>query len=435
MFLPSAAVFLLTAGFIITKTARDALYIQDDGLRAVSLAFIFIAILSIPQARFVLMSVARFGPRRTRVGMQLLAAASLALYFPFASVGTGLVNDLFFIAVPLVFSVLFSMTWLLTSELLEGREQAVVATAFSRVAVASTLGGSIGAAAAGPLATALGPQRLILIGAGLLTAAAFVTALAQKKLSSTTGMRPVEDDAQSAPTMMGVLSSRYTRLLVAIAVTGAFAAVMIDFQFYAGAALSGRGSQENASYFASVYFVVSAGAFVFQLLFGARIQRYIGFAGALMVLPLVLFGGGTALVFGGVYVMGAGLRVAEGGLRSSIHRSNWEQAFVGIEHRARPIAKVVVDGLSARLAAGFAALMLYGWLTFVVADGDLSAHKTTWISISIVVSTIAWIVATILLRRSMSACTAERYPFMPAPLADSCPTTATLGGGVYRENR
>ncbi len=31
--LPSAALFLLTAGFVVTKTARDALYIRDDGLR------------------------------------------------------------------------------------------------------------------------------------------------------------------------------------------------------------------------------------------------------------------------------------------------------------------------------------------------------------------------------------------------------------------
>jgi len=41
------AVFLLTAGFIVTKTARDALYIQHDGLHAVLLAVIFIVVLSI----------------------------------------------------------------------------------------------------------------------------------------------------------------------------------------------------------------------------------------------------------------------------------------------------------------------------------------------------------------------------------------------------
>jgi len=103
--------------------------------------------------------------------------------------------------------------------------------------------------------------------------------------------------------------------------------------------------------------------------------------------------------------------------------------------RGRAIAKVVVDGVSARLAAGLAALMIYLWLTFLVADRDLSAHGTRWISVSIVASTFAWILATVLLRRSMSTCTAERYPFMPAPLADSCPTTATLGGGVYEEKR
>lgn len=431
VFFASAAVFWVTAAFYVTKTARDALYIQRDGLHSVSLSFVFVAILSIPQARLVLKSVGRFGPRRTRVGMQLLGAVGLALYFPFATPGPGVVNDLFFVAVPLAFSVLFSMTWLLTSDLMEGGEQADVAAAFARVAAASMAGGTIGAAAAGPLAGTIGPRGLILAGAGLLVVAAAVTLLAQGTFAATREVSAAGGVRQAPPVMGEVLQSRYVRLLVAIAVAGAFAAVMIEFQFYLGAALSHRGDNESASYFASIYFIVNAGALVIQLLFGARLQRYVGLAGALMVLPLVVLGGGTALMFGGVVVLGAGLRVAEGGLRSSIHRSNWEQAFVGVEHRARPMVKVLVDGLSARLAAGLAALTIYLWLAFVVADGDLSTHDTTWISVCIVASTVGWVVATARLRRMMKECVVERYPFMPAPLADSCPTTATLGGGVY----
>ena len=54
------------------------------------------------------------------------------------------------------------------------------------------------------------------------------------------------------------------------------------------------------------------------------------------------------------------LRVAEGGLKSSIHRSNWEQAYLPVARRLRPVAKIMVDGVGMRVAEGLAAAHAVG---------------------------------------------------------------------------
>ncbi|MEM9493094.1 MAG: hypothetical protein AAGC55_28350, partial [Myxococcota bacterium] len=52
--LPAAALFLLTAAFMVIRTGRDALYFQEDGLLSLPTAYMAIAVLSIPQAMVVL---------------------------------------------------------------------------------------------------------------------------------------------------------------------------------------------------------------------------------------------------------------------------------------------------------------------------------------------------------------------------------------------
>jgi ATP/ADP translocase len=237
--------------------------------------------------------------------------------------------------------------------------------------------------------------------------------------------------------MRHVWRSRHIKHLVLIAAAGAFAAVMIDFQFYATAAAADRSSGDNASYFAKVYLLVNAAALALQLSFGARLQRHLGIAGALLILPLVLLGGSAVLVLGASHATGVGLRLTEGGLRASIHRSNWEQSFIGIAQRERTIAKVLVDGLSARFGSGLAALLLYGWLELVVPGADMVSRTTTWIGAAIVASTIVWLIATIRLREVIKPGRAEEEPrpFAPAPLPDCCATTAARGAVAYVKSR
>ncbi|MCH8016631.1 MAG: hypothetical protein IH917_08420, partial [Acidobacteria bacterium] len=83
-----------------------------------------------------------------------------------------------------------------------------------------------------------------------------------------------------------------------------------------------------------------------------------------MVLPIALLGGAAGLVMVSTTILSRSiLKVAEGGLKASIHRSIWEQVFLPLGGKRREMAKVMVDGLFARMSEGMAAVALYIWLS------------------------------------------------------------------------
>jgi ATP/ADP translocase len=86
------------------------------------------------------------------------------------------------------------------------------------------------------------------------------------------------------------------------------------------------------------------------------------------------------------------LKVTEGGLKSSIHRAIWEQVFLPLGSVRREMAKVMVDGLFARIAEGMAAVALYIWLSRLPSL-DIGLDLS-WISWIIVAAVLLWIVLT-----------------------------------------
>ncbi len=137
----AAALFLMTAAFVLTKTGRDALYFQRDGLLDLPKAYIGIAILAIPTALGTLSLMQLVGPRNARVVAPLLMASALTVFFGFVAPGGGLLMTVFYMLVPLVFGVLFSLSWLLAADLLEEAPREVIAHSYGIIGASSILGG------------------------------------------------------------------------------------------------------------------------------------------------------------------------------------------------------------------------------------------------------------------------------------------------------
>ena len=132
-----------------------------------------------------------------------------------------------------------------------------------------------------------------------------------------------------------------------------------------------------------------------------RIQRRIGVHGSLLILPVALFGGAGALLVNASILARSGLRLVEGGLKMSIHRSNWEQAFSLLGYAHRSAAKLVIDGMSARIAEGLAAIILLLWLSSVHLETELSALRLGWMTVLLLAAISLWITLTVLFRRSL----------------------------------
>jgi len=89
---------------------------------------------------------------------------------------------------------------------------------------------------------------------------------------------------------------------------------------------------------------------------------------------------------------GSLLKTTESGLKSSIHRSSWEQIYLPLDRHSRDVVKLLVDGMFARLAEGSGAVALYVW----GIRGDPQAHgpDLVWISVAIVGVLMIWLLLT-----------------------------------------
>jgi ATP/ADP translocase len=218
--------------------------------------------------------------------------------------------------------------------------------------------------------------------------------------------------------------------------TGALAGLLIDFQFYAAAASATMGSKGNANFFANFYILLNFSSLLLQLFATPKIQDKVGLRGGLMVLPFALIGGATFATAAATAFSRSVLRVTEGGLRSSVHRSIWEQAFISVDSSERSSVKIAVDGIAARIAEAAGALAILFWLKQAVPDGVIKMPlDTRWISWVLLVTVVVWLLVTRKLRvkvkaqetstkpASFSEVDCERFP-------DQCPCTTELGKGV-----
>ena len=420
------AILLITMSLVLVKTGRDALYVQERGISELPIAYLGMAVFSLPVALGMLWLIRVAGARRARVVAILSAAALLIVFWHVAEPGSGARMTAMFVAVPLLYGVLFSATWLLASELYYGVPRERVARAYAKIGAGSITGGLLGGIAARSLAPIIVPQTFYGLGAAVLGASAIVVLITQVRHAP----RPVKGEVSVLPGLASArafLGQPYGAILFGLAVLGAMIGVLVEFQFYWAASTSGVSEQEQSRYFANLYLMLNGAALTVQLLVMPRVQRVLGITGSLMIMPAMLLGGAIMVLFSAGLVARGALRITQGGLKASIHRANWEQVFLPAGSN-RAAAKLVVDGVGAHLGAGLIALPLYGWLHAVVGDSPFSEHSGAWMTWLLIASASVLVLTMRLLKPWLNK---EHDPedggeFSSLP-PECCAVTATLG--------
>jgi MFS family permease len=331
-FYPALALALMTAAFIISKTGRDALFFQGKGIFRLPVATMTITAASLPLAILFVKAMKSWGARRTRLGLLLFAGAALSLAAPFLEAGGSPLLFNVFIFIPSAFGIMFASLWLLAADIFETTAKPQAARAFSKIGASSLAGGMLGGFVAKGLSPLIEAKWLILVGALMIFLVALLVALTHRRFASNIVAKR-DDKKKSA--WFAPLANSYARILLVISMLGALAGLLIDVQFYISATGASMGSKGNANFFANFYIMLNFSSLLLQLFVTPKIQDKIGIGGGLMVLPLALAGSaGFASAAATAFSLSA-LRVTEGGLRSSIHRSIWEQAFIPIESGER----------------------------------------------------------------------------------------------------
>jgi ATP/ADP translocase len=432
--LPAFSLGLTTLAFIVAKTGRDALFFQGSGgLLQLPLVYINIGAASLPLALIFVKAMKIWGARPARIGIFLLAAGVMAAAAPFLEAGDNQLMLAIFIFIPAIFGLLFASLWLLATDIFEKTEKRNAARAFSKIGAGTLVGGMAGGLIAKGLAPYLDPKWLILLGALVILGVVSLILRIHSRFPTNIVAKQSSDKRTG---ILTPLTNKYSLTLLFIAMTGALAGLLIDFQFYAAAAGANMGSKGNTSFFANFYILLNFMSLLLQLFATPTIQDRVGLRGGLMVLPLALIGAASFATAAATALSRSVLRVTEGGLRSSVHRSIWEQAFIPLDSTERSAVKLAVDGIGARIAeiAGAVAILL--WLKQAASGGGLPMPlDTSWIVWFTLATVAIWLVITQKLRtqvkeegaeakvKSVRDVECERFP-------DQCPCTTELGKGI-----
>lgn len=431
--LPALILAVTTVAFIIAKTGRDALFFQGSaGLLQLPLVYINIAAAALPLALLFVKTMKIWGARPARLGVLLVAAAILAGAAPFLRAGDGVLLLAIFMFIPAVFGLIFASLWLLASDIFEKTDKRAAARAFSKIGAATLAGGMVGGLIAKGLAPHIDPKWLICFGALMLLAVAGLVWHTHRRFPTHLSKHAEQKKKLG---FLGPLVNKYTRTLVFISMSGALAGILIDFQFYAAATSAGMGPQGNASFFANFYILLNLSSLLLQLFATPAIQDRVGLRGGLMVLPMALIGGAGFATAAATALSLSVLRVTEGGLRSSVHRSIWEQAFIAVDAGERSSVKIAVDGIASRVAEAFGAVAILIWLNRSAAGGMLPMPlDTRWITWFILGTVLVWLFVTRSLRVQIRKEAEEAAPVEPdidcVRFPDQCPCTTELGKGV-----
>jgi ATP/ADP translocase len=429
------ALGVTTLAFIVAKTGRDALFFQGSGgLLQLPLIYINIGAASLPLAIVFVKAMKVWGARPARLGVFTLAASVMVLASPFLQPGDSKLLLGIFVLIPAIFALMFASLWLLASDIFDKTEKSQAARAFSKIGAATLAGGMSGGLISKALAPHFDPQWMIFL-AGIVIFGA-IGLIRQIHGAFPANISAQRDNPKTKFGFLAPLSNKYAVTLLLISMTGALAGLLIDFQFYAAAASASMGSKGNANFFANFYILLNFSSLLLQLFATPKIQDKVGLRGGLMVLPFALVGGATFATAAATAFSRSVLRVTEGGLRSSVHRSIWEQAFIPVDSTERSSVKIAVDGIAARIAEAIGAVAILVWLKQVVPDGVINMPlDTRWISWLLLITVAVWLFVTRKLRvqvkseaasiKAMSSddVDCERFP-------DQCPCTTELGKGV-----
>ncbi|MEX0804490.1 MAG: hypothetical protein WD688_14430 [Candidatus Binatia bacterium] len=436
--LPAVSLGLTTFAFILAKTGRDALFFQGaGGLLQLPVVYLNIAAAALPLALLFVKSMKIWGARPARVGILLLTAAVLAAVAPFLKPGDNKLLLAVFMFIPAVFGIVFASLWLLASDIFEKAEKREAARAFSKMGAATLTGGMLGGLVAKGLVPYLDAKWLIFLGAIIITSVVALVLHIHTRFPTNIVMRKGAEQHKKLG-YFAPLSNKYAQTLLLISMTGALAGLLIDFQFYAAATSANMGSQGNANFFANFYILLNFSSLLLQLFATPKIQDKIGLRGGLMVLPFALIGGATFATAAATALSLSVLRVTEGGLRSSVHRSIWEQAFIPLDSNDRSSVKLAIDGVAARVAEALGAVAILIWLKRAASDGTIPMPlDASWITWVILFTVTGWLVITQRLRVQIKKEREETTP-VPAQTADidcerfpdQCPCTTELGKGI-----
>ncbi len=358
-----AALLLMVVAHTLLETARDTLFLQHVGVRALGHMYVVTAALTLAVGSFAGWLGSRVGPRRALVAAQVITAFTLVGFFFLPP--TKLVLTALYAFSAVSGALLVPQLWIFAATIFHASQSRRL---FGTIALAGVAGAVLGSSLAAAALLALPVQALLLLAA------------AAQLLATTSACVGPESRARTGPHLVAnmresVLSlARREPILLRIALVvalGAITTLLVDYYFKA--AISAKvPSADLGPFLARYYALMNVLALLVQLFLVRRVMARAGVVATSGMLPSMLFTGSlVTLLTGGAMMAVLATKAADAGFRHSVHRTASELLYSAVPPSVRDRAKPVIDGAVARVSQALGAGLL---LLLAALDLDSARH-------------------------------------------------------------
>ncbi len=414
-FLLALNVFLILMAYYIIKPVRDALILTGNSPEMKSYLGAAQAVLFI----FVIKAFSRLSSRVARhvlitwvtlffVSNLILFCLSNAAHVSLRSIGI-----VFYIWIGIFNMLVVSQFWGFANDLyVEDTGKRL----FPLIWLGGTLGAPLGSKVNSWLVKPLGVFPLMLVCAGILLVCILLAVFIHKRdvrnarrEAAGPGPRPAAVSIQEQPLKPGggfrlVFESRYL-LLVAL-VIGLYNFINANGEYMIGRVISriadntiqtgAAGGLDKAQvvdgFFAEYQFLTSILTIVIQLFLVSRIFKWVGIAGALIVLPVISFGGYGLITFGATLGLLKWVKSVENGTDYSLMNTTKAALFLKTSREEKYKAKAAIDTFFVRGGDTLSAVAVFLGTTFLAARVEHYAFLN-------VAMVAVWILLTVLVIR------------------------------------
>ena len=368
------AMFAILAGFTISETARDSLFLGSNGAGKLATAYLLLAGIAMVALAANAWLVRRVGRRAALVVTLVAAAIGTTLFYP-AHRGPGIALALY-LWTGLIGTVVVVQFWLLAGTRFTTAEAKRL---YGPIAASGAVGTLAGAIAAWALLQALRIEVLLVVAAGFYLVAAAL--LARDKDSVEPRLRAAQIKRRFAAAPSKLRGQGYAARLAVLTVCATAAALLADYLLKSAAAAAYH-TDDLARFIARYNGTVAALSLLFQVVGTAWLVRKIGVLGMIAILPALMLVGGTAsLLTAGSFIAVGLTKGADASLRYSVTRVATELLWMPVAENVRVGIREPLESVITRLVQALTAALLLALVALHLARAPVVAAILTAIAL------------------------------------------------------
>jgi AAA family ATP:ADP antiporter len=364
---------LLLASLYLLKPARNALFLESQGIAELPFVLVMVAVIGG-------LTTALYGNYAKTVRIDRLIRITfigmIGMLFGFRfllTTGWGWVVYAFYIWVALYGLLSTSLIWLLANAMFTSRQARKV---FGYIGTGGIAGAIVGGAFTGSAAKIIGTQNLLFVCAAII-----VLVLGLLKSSKPQEQAPRASKRKPKDGLSAILQSP---LLVNLAITAgliAMVAVIVDIQFNEIVDRTYANTDDKTAFFGAFFAYLSGFGFLFQLILTPLILRSFGVGVAILILPVAMGLGSGAILLAPGLIAAMIAKGADGGFRHSIHKAASEVLFLPVPPEQKNQAKLLLDTSVDTAATGLGAMLVL----LLTGPMGLGHDKLSYISVPLVI--------------------------------------------------